>query len=227
MLVSGSAIGYYGDRGDEELTEAARPGDDFLAEVCVAWEAATGLADGGRHPGGAHPHRDRASAEGGALAKQLLPFKLGLGGRAGDGPAVVAVDHARRRGAGHPVPARPRRARAGQPHRARTRCTNAEFAKTLGRVLHRPAFLPIPRFVTKLPLGVGAAGRHAAVHQRRACDPRCSTDAGFTLPPPAPGGRALRVASLGRGHRGLTAAGRGHFGGIRMPPSMRMVSAFR
>lgn len=154
VLLSGSAIGYYGDRGDEELTEASGPGEGFLPELCVAWEAATGMAE---QAGIRVAHLRTGivlSTEGGALAKQLLPFKLGLGGPAGRGgqwlPWITLHDHVRALRflleadvagavdltAPHPV-------------------TSKQFARTLGRVLGRPAVLPIPRFTTKLPLGVG------------------------------------------------------------------------
>ena len=83
--MSGSAIGYYGNRGDEVLTEQSAPGDDFLAEVCVAWEAETQPAA----DAGVRTVLTRTGivldAHGGALARMLLPFKLGLGGRQGSG----------------------------------------------------------------------------------------------------------------------------------------------
>src|SRR5439155_13765119 len=85
VLVSGSAVGYYGDRGDEVLTENSRPGDDFLAGVCVAWEAATLPA----REAGIRVNHIRTgivlSGRGGALAKMLKPFKFGLGGKLGTG----------------------------------------------------------------------------------------------------------------------------------------------
>ena len=100
VLASGSAIGYYGDRGDEVLTEGSSPGDDFLAEVVVDWERATAAAA----DAGIRVVLLRSgivlSGGGGALGKQLLPFKLGLGGR-------------RRRST--PVGSRCRRRRAGRP----------------------------------------------------------------------------------------------------------------
>ena len=82
VLVSGSAIGYYGDRGDEELTERSTPADDFLAQVCVAWEASTAAA----HEAGIRVVHIRTgvvlTTDGGALPKLLLPFKFGVGGPA-------------------------------------------------------------------------------------------------------------------------------------------------
>ena len=85
VLVSGSAVGYYGNRGDEVLTEESAPGDDFLAQVCVAWEAETAPAT----EAGVRTVLTRTGivldAHGGALKPMLLPFKLGLGGRQGSG----------------------------------------------------------------------------------------------------------------------------------------------
>jgi uncharacterized protein (TIGR01777 family) len=154
VLVSGSAIGYYGDRGDEELTEHSEPGDDFLAQVCVAWEAAV------------QPARDAGirvatirtgivlSTDGGAFPKLLLPFRLGVGGRDGDGRGwwswITLDDEVRaiRFLIDHDVSG-PVNLVAPGPVRS------AELAETLGRVLHRPAVVPVPRVVTKVPFGVG------------------------------------------------------------------------
>jgi uncharacterized protein len=85
VLLSGSAVGYYGDRGDEVLTESSRAGDGFLAGVCVAWEAAAAPA---KDAGIRVSHLRTGivlSAAGGALAKMLPPFRVGLGGRPGPG----------------------------------------------------------------------------------------------------------------------------------------------
>jgi uncharacterized protein (TIGR01777 family) len=178
VLLSGSAIGYYGDRGDEELTESSPPGDGFLPEVCVAWEAATAPAEeaGIRV---AHLRTGVVLAkEGGALGKQLLPFKLGLGGKAGRGdqwfPWITLDDHVRAvrflleadvRGpvdltAPHPV-------------------TNVEFVRTLGAVLGRPTIIPIPGFVRKLPAGVGPLVDNLLFASLRVL-PKVLADAGFT-----------------------------------------------
>jgi len=155
VFVSGSAIGYYGSRGDEILGEEAPPGYDFLASVCVAWEAATAAAE----DAGIRTLHIRTgivlSGEGGALGAQRLAFKLGLGAKAGHGAQwmswihlddeVGAIRHAldddRLAGAANLV----------APHPV----TNAEFTKAFARSLHRPAFLRIPRLVTALPLGIG------------------------------------------------------------------------
>jgi uncharacterized protein (TIGR01777 family) len=154
VLISGSAIGYYGDRGDEELTERSTPGDDFLAQVCVSWEASVQPA----RAAGIRVANIRTgivlSTDGGAFPKLLLPFKLGVGGRDGDGRGwwswITLDDEVRaiRFLIDHDISG-PVNLVAPGPVRS------AELAKTLGRVLHRPAVLPVPRLVTKVPFGVG------------------------------------------------------------------------
>jgi uncharacterized protein len=153
ILVSASAIGIYGDRGDELLTEESLPGAGFLAEVCRAWEEATGPAS----QGGVRVVRLRfgmiLSPAGGALRKMLLPFKLGAGGKIGTGSqfmswialddALGAVDHALVTGSLQgPV-------NAVSPGPV----TNAEFTRTLARVLSRPALAPLPAFAARLAFG--------------------------------------------------------------------------
>ncbi|MCU1453008.1 MAG: hypothetical protein JWN46_1154 [Acidimicrobiales bacterium] len=155
VLVSGSAIGYYGDRGDEVLTETSGPGDDFLARLCVDWERSTAAAEAA----GIRTVHLRTgvvlSSEGGALQKQLLPFKLGLGARAGRGaqwlPWITIDDEvgAIRFAIERTEVSGALNLTAPEP------VTNAAFTKALGRVLHRPAVLVIPKVVTHLPLGIG------------------------------------------------------------------------
>lgn len=153
VLVSASAVGFYGNRGDDELTESSPPADDFLAEVCVAWE---------REAMAAQQHGVRTvtartgivlGAGGGALGKMLTPFKLGAGGPLGNGRQwmpwihvadlarlyVHAADTASIRG--------PMNAVAPNPVR------NSEFTKALGRQLHRPAFMPAPYLGLRLLFG--------------------------------------------------------------------------
>jgi uncharacterized protein (TIGR01777 family) len=152
VLVSGSAVGFYGDRGDEVLDETSPAGRGFLPEVCVAWEAATVAAeDAGIRV--AHIRTGIVlSGQGGALKKQLPLFKVGAGGKLGSGrqwqswisieDEVGAILHlltADVRG--------PANLTAPNPVR------NAEFTKTLAGVLGRPSFLPIPSFGPKLLLG--------------------------------------------------------------------------
>jgi uncharacterized protein (TIGR01777 family) len=164
VLVSASAVGYYGDRGDEELVETSAAGRGFLAEVCTAWE-----------------HEALAAAQlgmrvvcvrigivlargGGALAKMLTAFRLGVGGKLGDGrqwmPWIHLDDvagillHAsqdvRIHGALNAVGPCP--------------VTNADFTRALGKAVHRPAFLTVPR--TALRLAFGEMGRILTDSQR-------------------------------------------------------------
>jgi uncharacterized protein (TIGR01777 family) len=143
-LVSASAVGYYGDRGDEVLTEVSTSGNDFLADVCRRWEAATvPAADAGIRTVNVRTGIV-LSSKGGALARLLMPFRLGLGGRVGKGrqymswisidDEVGAILHAIE----HQDVHGPVNATAPNP------VTNAEFTATLGRVLHRPTLLPTP-----------------------------------------------------------------------------------
>ncbi len=153
VLISASAIGYYGDRGPEILREDSRPGRGFLPEVCVAWENAAAAAS----QKGIRVVSPRIgivlSAAGGALARMLLPFRLGVGGKIGNGGQYmswIALDdltgvicHAIRADKlDGPV-----NASAPNP------VTNAEFTKTLGRVLGRPTVFPLPGFAARLLLG--------------------------------------------------------------------------
>jgi uncharacterized protein (TIGR01777 family) len=144
VLVSASAIGYYGDRGEERLTEQSAPGDDFLAGVCAQWEAATTpAADAGIRVVNVRSGVVLAR-NGGALARMLLPFRLGLGGRVGPGTQymswisiddeVNAIVHAIEKDAVRG----PMNAVGPNP------VTNREFTSTLAHVLHRPALLPTP-----------------------------------------------------------------------------------
>ena len=153
VLVSASAIGVYGHRGDALLDETSAAGQGFLAEVVQQWEAATQPAV----DAGIRVVQLRfgviLSPRGGALAKMLLPFKMGVGGRVGGGrqwwswisaeDAAGAIEHALRssmlRGTVNAVAPNP--------------VTNAEFTKTLGRLLHRPTFLPMPALAARLALG--------------------------------------------------------------------------
>jgi uncharacterized protein len=153
VLVSASAVGYYGDRGNELLREDSEPGSDFLAEVCKAWEAA---ADPAREAGirVVHPRNGIVlSTEGGALARTLPIFKLGGGGRIGSGRqwwSWVAIDDI----AGAYVHALTDDSvegpvNVGSPNPL----TNAEYTKVLKRVLNRPTFFPLPAPAARLMLG--------------------------------------------------------------------------
>jgi uncharacterized protein (TIGR01777 family) len=176
-FISGSAVGYYGDRGEETLTEASPPGHDFLAELAKQWEAAaidvanvtrvalirTGIV------------LDR---EGGALPKMLPPFKMFVGGPLGSGTQYMpwihkedwvrlvswTLTHEGARGplnATSPVPV-----------------TNAEFSKALGRVLKRPSLLPAPGFALRIALGEMA---DALLLSGQRALPVRATDLGFSF----------------------------------------------
>ena len=153
VFISASAIGYYGNRDDEILTEDSEPGEGFLPDVSIAWEnAAKPAAEAGIRT--VHPRIGIVlSPEGGALGKMLLPFKLGLGGIIGSGNQYMswitlddlvslflfAIDNESISGAINVVSPTP--------------VTNREFTKTLGRVLSRPTIFPLPAFAAKLALG--------------------------------------------------------------------------
>jgi uncharacterized protein len=153
VLVCGSAIGYYGSRGDEVLKESSAPGVGFLPDVCRDWEAATRPAI----DAGIRTAQIRTgivlSPKGGALGAMLTPFKLGVGGRIGDGRQWMSwVDVQDMVGAIHHILKNdllqgPVNMVAPKP------VTNAEFTRTLASVLSRPAILPVPKFAVKLGFG--------------------------------------------------------------------------
>jgi uncharacterized protein len=153
VFLSSSAIGFYGDRGDEVLNEESAPGSGFLPEVCREWEAATQPAAAA----GIRTVRVRTgvvlSPKGGALGKMLTPFQLGVGGRIGSGRQWMSwIDVQDWVGALHHILKTdllqgPVNMVAPKP------VTNAEFTKTLAGVLHRPAIFPMPSFVVKLAFG--------------------------------------------------------------------------
>jgi uncharacterized protein len=153
VLVSASAIGYYGDRGDEELTEESGPGTGFQAEVCRAWEEATAEAEGA---GIRVVHLRSAvvlARQGGALRKQLPLFRAGLGGRLGSGDQWFSWISGRDEvgvileAIGNGALSGPLNASAPGP------VTNREFTRELGRALHRPAVLTVPPFALRAALG--------------------------------------------------------------------------
>ncbi len=208
VLVNASAVGFYGDRGEEELDEASRPGDGFLAELCRDWEAAT-------EPAAAAGIRVVLlrtgivlTPAGGALAKMLPPFRIGLGGRVGSGRQLmswisiedlVGVLHAALR---EPRLSGPVNAVAPEP------VTNRAFTRTLARVLRRPAVFPVPAAV--VGLAFGEMGRELLLAGARVV-PRRLQEAGFSFlhpeleaalsfvlgrPDPARGGARFEHASV-------------------------------
>ncbi|MDQ3799221.1 MAG: TIGR01777 family oxidoreductase [Acidobacteriota bacterium] len=153
IFVSASAIGFYGDREDEVLTEDSAKGVGFLPEVCDAWEMESEKAE----EFGARVVMPRIGVvlakDGGALEKMLTPFKFGVGGRVGSGKQWMswitledligiihfALENEKLRGVVNATAPNP--------------VTNAEFTKTFGKVLRRPAILPVPEFAIKLMFG--------------------------------------------------------------------------
>jgi len=153
VFVCGSAIGYYGDRGDELLNEKSAPGAGFLAEVCREWEAATQPAA----DAGIRTVQIRTgvvlSSKGGALGKMLMPFKLGLGGRIGSGRQWMSwIDVGDMVGAIHHI-LKTDQLRGPVNMVAPNPVTNVEFTRTLASVLRRLAIFPVPSFVVKLAFG--------------------------------------------------------------------------
>jgi uncharacterized protein (TIGR01777 family) len=180
VLVSASAVGYYGSRGDEVLTEASHPADDFLGEVCREWEHEARKAEefGVRV---VSLRNGVVLGKGGALGKMLPPFKLGLGGKMGDGKQWMAWIHvadvigliefaissAQLTG--------PVNATAPNP------VTNAEFTRKLAAALHRPAIFPIPKFALHLLFGDMAR----IVYASQRVIPEAALEAGYEFRFPA------------------------------------------
>jgi uncharacterized protein len=166
VLVNASAVGIYGDRGDEELTEDSAPGSGLLADLCREWEAAT---EGAERAGLRVVHLRTGivlAREGGALKKQVPLFRLGLGGTLGSGrqwtswisltDEVGVIRHA----VASPTVSGPLNAVSPEP------VTNAIFTKTLARAVHRPAFFKVPSPVLKLAFGSEFADELLLVSQR-------------------------------------------------------------
>jgi hypothetical protein len=153
VLVSGSAVGFYGNRGDEELVESSPPGKGFLPETCQAWEHAAMEALGLGIRTAVLRTGIVLSTRGGALAKMLLPFRLGLGGPVGDGRQWMSWIHIDDLVGALRFVLRNEDIVAAvngtAPHPAR----NGDFGKALGKSLSRPAFLPAPAFGLKVLFG--------------------------------------------------------------------------
>jgi hypothetical protein len=182
VLVSTSAVGYYGDRGDELLDESSPPGNGFLAEVCKDWEAAT------------TPARDAGirvvnlrigvvlDPKGGALSQMLTPFKLGAGGVLGSGRQYISwitlADIVRviQFCLASSAISGPVNGVAPEP------VTNREFTKALGRVLRRPTMFPMPAFAARMAFGEMA---DEMLLGGARVQPRVLTSAGFPFNHPA------------------------------------------
>jgi uncharacterized protein (TIGR01777 family) len=174
ILISASAIGYYGSRGDDVLTESAAPATDFLGQVASGWEREAEKAEAF----GVRVVRPRIAVvlgrDGGALQKMLPPFRLGVGGRIGNGrqwmswihieDLVAMIEFALK----NPI-------RGAMNASAPNPVTNAEFTRELGRAVHRPAIFPVPLFALKLLFGEMSEVVYAS--QRVA--PKVALEAGF------------------------------------------------
>jgi len=153
VLVAASAVGYYGERGDEILTEASGAGEGFLPDVCKEWEAESRRAEDAGVRTVLLRTATVLSKDGGALGTMLLPFKLGVGGVIGSGTQwfswislddqvagiIFALENENLRGAVNSTSPNP--------------VTNEEFTKTMGDVLYRPTFIPLPEFAVSTLLG--------------------------------------------------------------------------
>jgi uncharacterized protein len=166
VLIAGSAIGYYGSRGDETLTEESALGMGFLAETCREWEAATQPAE---QAGWRVVHLRTGvvlSTQEGALKKMLPPFRLGLGGQIGSGgqwlswisiaDTVATILHC----------LKTESLRGPVNMAAPNPVTNAEFSRTLAKTLHRPAFATVPAFAVKFLMGREMAEETVLTSQR-------------------------------------------------------------
>ena len=175
VLVSASGVGYYGDRGDESLPESAPPGDDFLAQVCVGWEAEARRAESM----GLRVVSVRLGIvldrDGGALEQMALPFKLGAGGHLGSGKQWISWVHRDdavalfRLALDRPDLSGPVNGCAPEP------VTNADFSTALGKALHRPSLLPVPGFALKLAMGEFAE----TLLGGQRCIPQAARETGF------------------------------------------------
>jgi uncharacterized protein len=176
VLVSASGIDWYGDRGDEVLDETSAPGTGFLADLCRQWEAA---ADPAREAGIRVAHTRSGivlSGRGGALKKQLPLFKLGLGGRFGDGrqwmswisldDEVAALVHLLTTDLAGPF-----NLTSPEP------VTNADYTTALGAAVHRPTLLPTPSFGPRLLLGSELT--RVLLYESKRAVPRALLDSGF------------------------------------------------
>jgi uncharacterized protein len=175
VLVSASAVGYYGSRGDEELTESSAPGDDFLAHIAIDWEREARAAE----EFGVRVVAPRISVvlgrDGGAIPKMLVPFKLGVGGRIGSGRQWMPWIHI------HDMVSLILFALENEPlsgpvnAAAPTPATNSEFTWALARALHRPALFPVPRLALRLLYGRMAT----MLYSSERVIPEAATHAGF------------------------------------------------
>jgi uncharacterized protein (TIGR01777 family) len=164
VLVSGSAVGYYGNAGDAELDESAPSGTGFFAQLCRDWEAATAPADNAARV--VHVRTGIVlSPHGGLLGKQSLLFKLGLGGRLGSGRQYLPWISLRDEVAAIRFALASSSVSGALNAVAPQALTNREFTAALAAAVHRPAFVPVPAFALRLALG-GFADEGALTSER-------------------------------------------------------------
>src|SRR4249919_3905759 len=156
VFISGSAVGYYGDRGDEPLTEASSGGEDFLARLCRRWESAALDAERLRARVVLLRTGVVLGRAGGALAQMLPPFQLGVGGPVGSGKQYLPWVHLHDLVKIIAVALADDRYRGPVNGVAPEQTTSRSFARALGRALHRPAILPLPALALKAVFGQAA-----------------------------------------------------------------------
>ena len=182
VFICASAIGYYGNRGDELLTEQSAPGEDFLSSVCVEWENATKPAT----EKGIRTINARFGVildpDGGALAQMLTPFRMGIGGRVGSGKQWMSWIALGDVVNGLKFLISDKSVHGPVNFVAPNPVTNAEFTKTLGRVLSRPTLFPVPAFGARLAFGELA---DALLLSSQRVEPGVLTDNGFLFSWPA------------------------------------------
>ena len=174
VLVSASAVGYYGSRGDEVLTESSKPADGFLAEACMQWEREARKAEefGVRV---VCLRNGLVLGRGGGLPKMLLPFNLGVGGKIGDGKQWMAWIHLDDAVGLIEFAISSSRLRGAVNATAPNPVTNAKFTRELAAVLHRPAILPVPKFALNLLYGDMAQ----IIYASQRVIPEAATRAGY------------------------------------------------
>ena len=176
VLICSSATGYYGSRGDELLSESSAPGNDFLSDVCVAWEDEARAAE----TAGIRVVRMRTGivldARGGALPRMLPPFKMGVGGKLGSGKHWMSWIHLDDL-AGIFQLALAKPVRGAINGVAPNPVTNADFTRALAAAVHRPAIFPVPGFALRLLFG--EMGDILLASQR--VEPKAAESEGFTF----------------------------------------------
>ena len=195
VFISASAVGYYGDRGDEIVEDDASPGNDFLATVCRNWEAAALEAANS----GVRVFIPRIGmvmgADGGALASMVMPFRLGVGGPLGSGRQYVPWIHLDDQLAVMVAALEDRGMSGPMISAAPNPVTSRELAKAIGAVLHRASFMPVPTIALRILLGEAAARVLTGQRVR----PRRLEQSGFTWRYPTIAAALTNLLSPSRG----------------------------